>query len=103
MSHLNKQFIEEMKVLLLERKAFLENDLAGLSSHTEVGEDYDENATEVQIDEVSRDLTVRMKADLEKIEAALARIDQGTYGVDNSGKEIAQERLRAIPWADTSI
>lgn len=103
MSHLTPQFLEEMKASLMQKKTELEADLAGLMPHTEVGEDYDENATEVQIDEVNRDLIERMKNDLEKIATALSKIDDGTYGMDVTGKEIPEERLRVIPWADTSI
>ena len=100
---LSAQFIEEMKVKLLEEKKRLEEDLVGLPAHTEVGEDYDENATEVQLDEVNQDVTATMQADLEKIEKALAKIANGTYGVDDNGKEISEQRLRAIPWADIAI
>jgi DnaK suppressor protein len=41
---------------------------------------------------------------LEAIEAALKRIEDGTYGTCvNCGKPIAEERLAAIPWATTCI
>ncbi len=100
---LQPQFIEEMKAKLLEEKARLTEDVSGLPNHTEVGEDYDENATEIQIDEVSQDISARMKADLVKIEKALSKIENGTYGTDDSGTEISEERLRVIPWADQAI
>lgn len=99
----SQEFIKEMESQLLAHKQRLEEDLKGLSGHTEVGEDEDENATEVQIDEVNQDAIFRMGQDLEKVNAALAKIAAGTYGTDAEGKEISEERLRAIPWADTSI
>jgi len=41
---------------------------------------------------------------LEAIEAALKRIEDGTYGsCVNCGKPIAEERLAAIPWATHCI
>ncbi|MDX6424841.1 MAG: hypothetical protein QOD52_246 [Gaiellaceae bacterium] len=41
---------------------------------------------------------------LAEIEAALKRIEQGTYGVCAAcGKEIAPERLEAYPWASLCI
>jgi RNA polymerase-binding protein DksA len=41
---------------------------------------------------------------LEAIEAALARIDDGTYGrCRTCGREIAEERLEAVPWATQCI
>ena len=39
----------------------------------------------------------------EKIDKALLKIDNGTYGTDDEGKEISQERLAALPWADKAI
>jgi DnaK suppressor protein len=41
---------------------------------------------------------------LAAIDAALARIDEGTYGTcANCGRPIAVERLEARPWADLCI
>ena len=41
---------------------------------------------------------------LVEIDAALKRIDDGTYGTcSNCGKKIAQERLEAYPWASLCI
>ncbi|MDQ3018683.1 MAG: hypothetical protein M3Q64_02335, partial [bacterium] len=88
---------------LLEAKHKLTEDLAGLSAHTEVGDDYDENATEVQLDDVSHDLMPRMQADLDRIEIALAKIEAGTYGIDDDGNEISEERLRVMPWAEKTL
>src|SRR5688572_14824819 len=99
----SQEFIDEMKAQLLAEKDRLSGDLAGLSAHTEVGEDYDENATEIQIDEANQDVRGRMERDLAKIDKALAKIEAGTYGTDDDGQEISEDRLRAIPWADTSI
>ena len=100
---LSPQFIEEMKRKLEEQKQKLQSDLAGLAPHSEVGDDYDENASEIEMDEVNQDLIARMKSDLVKIDKALVKIADGTYGVDNEGKEISEQRLRAIPWADKAI
>jgi RNA polymerase-binding protein DksA len=41
---------------------------------------------------------------LAEIDAALKRIDEGTYGVcTNCGKQIPEERLEALPWATLCI
>jgi DnaK suppressor protein len=41
---------------------------------------------------------------LAKIEAALRRIDDGTYGIcENCGQPIGEERLEAMPWATLCI
>jgi len=97
------QFIEEMKQKLEEQKKKLQDDLAGLVPHSEVGDDYDENASEIEMDEVNQDLIARIKADLAKIDVALTKIADGTYGIDDEGREISEQRLRAIPWADKAI
>jgi|GEM_PF-1110158 len=100
---LSQQFIEEMKQSLIETKQKFQDELGGLKVHTEMGDDQGENAEEVELDEVNRDLTARMKADVAKIDKALVKIDEGTYGTDDDGKEIAEARLRVIPWADKAI
>lgn len=100
---LSQEFIDEMRAKLSEEKERLTADHDGLSDHTELGREFDENAQEVELDEVNTDLRKRMHADLEKIEKALAKIEAGTYGTDDEGKEISEERLRAIPWADQAI
>ena len=102
MAH-SKEFTEEMKLKLLEAKSKLEEDLKGLNVHTEIGDDEDENADEVIADEVNQNLIARIKSDLEKINSALQRIEQGTYGLDAQGAEINEARLRVLPWAETNI
>ncbi len=100
---LTQEFIEKMKARLLEEKETLLKDLAGLQEHTEVGSEMDENATEVQLDDVNKDLTIRMQDDLTKIENALQKIEEGTYGTDDDGNEISEARLEVIPWADKAL
>ena len=100
---LTQQFVEEMKQQLLAKKKQLEDDLGGLTPHTELGDDMDENAEEINLDEVNQDLIIAMNADLEKVNKALEKIAAGTYGTDDDGKEISEARLRAIPWADKAI
>ena len=98
-----QSFIDEMKQKLLAAKAQMETELAGLSAHTEMGDDVDSNADEVNVDEVSQDVIAKLQLDLEKINAALKKIEDGTYGTDDEGKEISEARLRVLPWADKAI
>jgi RNA polymerase-binding transcription factor DksA len=45
-------------------------------------------------------LSAQARAAVELIDAALGRIENGTYGICiHSGEPIPQERLEAIPWA----
>ena len=99
---LSQEFIEEMRAKLLAEKERLNADLAGSPVHTELGT-YDENAQEVELDDVSANVRSRVQSDLDKIDKALAKIDAGTYGTDDDGNEISEERLRALPWADKSV
>ena len=54
-----------------------------------------------EIDYTLEDNSGRMLA---QIDAALARVDAGTYGTcTNCGRPIAEERLEATPWASLCI
>ncbi|MFN8034933.1 MAG: hypothetical protein U0V73_03260 [Acidimicrobiia bacterium] len=56
--------------------------------------------------EREKDLSIleSLEAELAELEAALERIDAGTYGVDeNTGEPIDPERLEALPAARTNI
>lgn len=89
--------------MLFEKKQQLEEELKGLQKHTELGDDIDSQVEEVEADEVSQDVIAAIKSDLQKIETALAKIEAGTYGTDDSGREISEARLSAIPWADKAL
>ena len=59
-----------------------------------------------QVFEQQRDLALRDKslAQLEAVEAALARLDAGTYGrCIDCGQAVAPGRLAALPWAARCI
>jgi RNA polymerase-binding protein DksA len=56
--------------------------------------------------EQQRDLALRdrSRAELQRVEAALRKLDAGTYGAcESCGNPIAPERLEAIPWAPLCI
>jgi DnaK suppressor protein len=59
-----------------------------------------------QVFEQQRDLALRerSKAELTRVDAALRKLDEGTYGIcETCGLPIVAERLEAIPWAPTCI
>ncbi len=59
---------------------------------------------EVQEYQVNLSVTEQLEAYLKNVEAALLRIEDGTYGKDiNTGEEISIERLKANPAAETAI
>ncbi|MCO6186736.1 TraR/DksA family transcriptional regulator [Rhizobium sp. L1K21] len=62
--------------------------------------DSEERATERENDEVLEGLGVQGQTELKAIEAALKRIEDGTYGTCvRCGNEISAERLDAVPHA----
>lgn len=62
-----------------------------------VGSEEEERETLFQLIE-------RNKKKMKRIEAALDRIEQGTYGIcEDTGKKIQKERLEAIPYARYSV
>ena len=63
-------------------------------------------AAATHVFEQQRDLALRDRAiaQLALVEAALARIEAGTFGTcTRCGKPIAAERLEALPWAEHCI
>jgi len=100
---LSQEFVSEMKQKLIEAKEKLEQELSGLSPHTEIGSNPDESAEEIELDEVNQDMIARINQDLAKISKALEKIEAGTYGTDDEGNQISEARLKALPWADKAI
>jgi RNA polymerase-binding transcription factor DksA len=114
---MNQEFIEECKgKLLAEQKrirAILgrEDKFDGKGEFpgeyqpkfTEVGSEDGENASEVEQFANDLSVTADLEEKLTKIEAALKRITDGTYGQCAMGDEIEEARLRAVPEAETCI
>lgn len=100
--------------LLAERKRIvaalenLRNENPG-SVADETGEEVSDQhladtATAMHDRELDYGLTENEEDLLTAIDAALQRIDDGTYGTcTNCGKPIGQERLEALPWTDRCI
>ncbi|HKK30667.1 MAG TPA: TraR/DksA C4-type zinc finger protein [Alphaproteobacteria bacterium] len=96
-----------------ELKARLEQRLNELASHLEQLEDqlrrpvsksFDEQPLERESDEVLEDLEEVHIAEMAATRGALARLEEGTYGICIScGKNIAPARLEAMPTAALCI
>ena len=66
--------------------------------------DDEDRATEIEGDEVLEGLGNAALAEIEAIEAALVRIENGTYGECTvCGEEISPQRLEAVPTAPKCI
>jgi RNA polymerase-binding protein DksA len=63
-----------------------------------------DTATETYDRELDYTLEENSEHVLAEIDAALKRIEDGTYGTcSNCGKQISEERLEALPWATLCI
>ena len=63
-------------------------------------------AAATHVFEQQRDLALRERSrvELQRVDAALAKLDAGTYGMcESCGSPIPPERLEAIPWAANCI
>jgi len=107
-----KKFIEQQRALLVAERAryiksadALKAEADALMNEREPGDvQFDEESGEGDSLAVERErdlaLSAQARAAVELIDAALARIEAGTYGICvHSGEPIPQERLEAIPWA----
>jgi RNA polymerase-binding transcription factor DksA len=103
--------LEDEKVRLLHAVGFLEKENPG-SIYDELGELAEggtdnhlaDTATAMYDRELDEGLEEGARETLVGIDAALARIEAGTYGIcEGCGKPIAAERLAAIPWARLCI
>ena len=103
---LDKSFIEKQRRSLLKlRDALLaaaardENEEAANKTEAAGGaHEYEDDAQRLAALELEGNLIVRDAARLERVNRALKKIDEGTYGLsDRSGQLIGQERLEAVP------
>jgi RNA polymerase-binding transcription factor DksA len=70
--------------------------------------DYDQHPADTATETFEREKDVsileQLEEELAELQAALERIDNGTYGVDEvTGQPIAPERLEALPTARTNV
>jgi RNA polymerase-binding transcription factor DksA len=109
-------FLEAQRAMLLEERESHTRQAAGLRAEAEqLAEERDPG--DVQFDEESgqgdtmnvereRDLALSAQAlqQVQEIDAALAKLDKGTYGLcERCGKPIPEERLQALPWAALDV
>jgi RNA polymerase-binding transcription factor len=103
--------LEDERARLTGAADFLERDNAGTLEEElgEVGSGGTDNhlgdtATATYDRELEEGLEEGVQQTLAEIEAALRRMEDGTYGIcEACGKPIAAERLEAIPWARLCI
>jgi len=112
----DKKFLDQqVKLLKLEREKYLnssvslESEAQQLLETREQGDvQFDEESAEGDSWAIVREQDLALSADaratVEKIDQALLRIKDGTYGIcERTGKPIPRARLKAIPWATETV
>ena len=92
--------IEARKVQLEQRLQDLNSRLQRIGDELEqpVSDDFSEQATEREDEEVLEELGTAGEQEIRIIDAALERIEDGTYGVcANCGEPISEARLDILP------
>ena len=106
-----RAFITEMKGKLLQEKKQLEKELSAIGrkqkgdykpAFPDYGRQDEDNVAELTDFQSLAATEVSLEQRLGGVEAALKRIEEGSYGVTENGQLIPQQRLQANP-AATSI
>lgn len=93
-----------LRKMLEERRAEIQEKLRAIRSEIPSYQDEVRDSEEQSVTDFAQEMEfalVEMKAQtLIRIDEALLRVDQGTYGTcDECGEEIAEARLAAVPFA----
>ena len=112
----DKKFLNQQKKLLVDERSSYLRSVSSIDADLEEMLDgqghadasFDEDGGEGAGVAVERDfgkaLSAQAQEAVREIDAALARIDEGTYGIcEVSGEPIPRERLEAIPWTRVRI
>ena len=106
-----EKVLTDLRVRLEKERQSLIGDIATLNTENQtqpddygVGNHLADDASDV----VSRDLNLALRSNsqdlLAQVEAALRRLDEGTYGIcARCGNQINPERLEALPYATYCI
>lgn len=107
MTHISSELVNECKQKLLQSKSDILNRVkearTDLNNEDRGGDEADQT---VRVLAEAEFLTLheRLRTQLIEIESALARIENGSFGIcEETEEEIEPERLRAIPWTRLSI
>src|SRR2546421_7429594 len=115
-SPLTKKETEELKARLLEERKDLQSQLDELEESTfasnqsdlsgEMGFDEEYADAGTATFERERDLSLvnNLRDLMERIDKALAKIEEGTYGLcDRCGRPIEKARIKALPYANLCL
>ena len=115
-TRLTKQEVDDLRTRLQEERTELHAQLETIEEDTfsssqsdlsgDVGPDDESADAGTATFEREKDLSIEQNVRdlLDKIERALRRMDQGTYGIcDRCGKPIEKARIKALPYVDLCI
>jgi RNA polymerase-binding protein DksA len=99
-----RELLERERAEIQSRMAALNRELeATLPREEEIGDEGDEAKVVTDLDPILAENDLDRDT-LERIDRALQRIEEGTYGISEvSGKPIPIERLEAVPYATTLV
>ncbi len=109
--HLNSDQLEKLKGQLEERQEKLRGSMSSLertnpasdperlNENSDIGDEATEDAELVRHESLQSETGIMLK----RVEEALSRIEDGTYGTTLEGEEIPYERLLADPTATTLV
>ena len=111
---MKKQELEQFKKLLLDYRKILVGDLNHMEQDALKKSRSDSatldisNFADLGSDNFEQDFTIGLiensQETIREIDAALQRIEDGTYGIcEEDGAKISKARLKAIPWARLCI
>ncbi len=107
---MNTTIIEQNKQKLRAEKQRLENllsrveDKDGQPKYPDFGNSEEDNAAEVAVYETNIAEEHDLEPKLERVIAALQRIDDGSYGLCKiGGEEIPEARLQTVPEAENCV
>ena len=94
-----RQALLKLRVVLLNATKDGEADEAAIKEESAGGpREFEDDAQKLATLELDGNLVVRDVARLERVDRALKKIEEGTYGAsDQSGQLIPHERLEAVP------
>lgn len=101
--------IEKAKQRLLALKAEYEHRIHKIEHDmrnpaTDMSQDWSDQAIVMEQNEIRKSLLKEAQHELEQVNHALLRIENGTYGICAvSGEPIEPERLEAVPFATTCV
>ncbi len=100
----NKKFIEQQRNALLKEKERLTAQIEKLEKYPDYGDFEEDTINELQDYENNMSIDDELNSVLDKVNAALSAIDNGTYGRCSKCQEVITEnRLEIIPYADICV